>query len=565
MATPVDVISAIRTNTAEIGVAKQRLNEINDAVSSQLETNVEAVAKGTITGTDGRPTTPDAAKQVLSAELAEQTANQRRAQTVDFENYSNELLTAIKQQGAIALAKREEVQKINSSSNPLEHILGVFTIPFKAAEVADAEGIVQSKTQELAAVNQLMQSSARTTAEIQTRVTESTNASVSEALLHDQMGATARAKIQALQTNAHGIKEILNLNEQQLRNKIKEFDIGEAVEMRALRKAQIQSMIDARADSADAKSVREGAMDFINLALVANGKTELPDNQKALIADQLNKPGQAGELARSLFAKGLEITMAGGKVIQGSTPTEAAEFRQQIGYAPQNETEQNTLGIVQGLMTHSRLVQEAPNTKQGKQDAANLAVKQKLDTDENNISTDRNSLAKPITWATAAMSEAFLNNRLFKEVISPQITDNISTNAIEPVELFKRLTTAVKAKQGTIDEAVALYNSYATLSIQMNNDATGLTKLTGFQQTKFRVSLPLPKANTKLFNFPGTDTEVPGLKTAAKGLIGAAPSWAINVLNQHTSTPVDALSQPKLYDAFASYLSGELKEPAVTK
>ena len=65
-----------------------------------------------------------------------------------------------------------------------------------------------------------MQSGARTSAEIQTRVTEATNADLNEALLNDQKAAAAKAKIVALQTGASQIKEILGLSEQQLRNEI---------------------------------------------------------------------------------------------------------------------------------------------------------------------------------------------------------------------------------------------------------------------------------------------------------------------------------------------------------
>jgi len=547
------VIDAIRTNTAEIDQAKQQMTDIHSAVSEQLGTLAESTAKGTITGARGVPTTVDAEKQRMAADLAEQTANQQRANTVDFEQYSNELLGAIKEAGAQRDQKLKEIQDINTSSNPLEHILGVFTIPFKAVQAKDAANIAEARVQELAQVNQLMQSSAKTTAEIQTRVTESTNASVAEALAHDQLAAAAKARIFALQTGANQVKDILSMSEQQLRNKIKQFDIGEAMDMRAMRKAQMEQMMDIRKEAADSKQAAKLSIDSINYALISNGKDPIPEEQVPLIAQQLNKPGEFGDMLRTLFTQGTIARLSEGEFSQGSTPTEAAEFRNKIGYMPQTETERDTLAVVEGTMQSSPGVKEAKNNNERLQ-AANQAVKVKLSQDENNINTSPGSLAKPISWATMASSDAFRNNKLFRDVISPQITDNISTNAIEPTDLFKRLSTAVKNKQASIDEAVNFYNTFANQSILMNNHVSGLTKLTGLQQTKFVVHLPQPRLKQSLFKYPGAGTnyDIPGLSNIAN---------TANQFMPNVAEPVDALNQTRLYEAFTSYLSGELREP----
>lgn len=548
-----DVIGAIRTNTAEIDQAKQKLTDIHSAVSEQLGTLADSTEQGTIAGQNGQHTTVLAEKQRMSAELQAQTDNQRRATTVDFENYSNELLDSIKQQGAIRDQKLREIQDINTSSNPLTHIVGLFAVPFKAAQANDAANIAESKVQELAHVNQLMQSSAKTTAEIQTRVTADTNASVAEALAHDQIAAAAKAKIFALQTGAAQVKDILGLSEQQLRNKIKEFDIGEAMSMREMRKAQMQQMMDIRKEAADNKDAARLSIDSINYALVSNGKDPIPEDQVPLIAQQLNRPGEFGDMLRSLFTQGTIARLSDGQFTQGTTPTDAAEFRAKIGYMPQTETERDTLAVVEGTMQSSPAVKEAKNNAE-RLSAANNAVRAKLDQDQNNINTSPGSLAKPMSWVTMASSDAFRNNKLFKEIIAPQITDNISTNAIEPTELFKRLTTAVKNKQTNIDEAVKFYNTFANQSLLLNNQVSGLHKLTGLEQTKFVVHLPQPRVKQTMFKFPGSGTnlDIPGLSSIANSTKGFLPNVA---------EPVDALNQTRLYEAFTSYLSGELREP----
>lgn len=548
-----DVIGAIRTNTAEIDQAKQKLTDIHSAVSEQLGTLADSTEQGTISGQDGRHTTVLAEKQRMAAELQAQQDNQRRASTVDFENYSNELLSSIKEAGAQRDQKLKEIQAINTSSNPLEHIAGIFTIPFKAAQANDATNIAEAKVQELAHVNQLMQSSAKTTAEIQTKVTAETNASVAEALAHDQIAAAAKAKIFALQTGAAQVKDILGLSGQQLRNKIKEFDIGEAASMREMRKAQMEQMMDIRKAAAEDKQAARLSIDSINYALISNGKDPIPEDQVPLVAQQLNRPGEFGDTLRALFTQGTIGRLSADGFTQGSSPTEAAEFRSKIGYMPQTETERDTLAVVEGTMANSPGVKEAKDNAE-RVNAANAAVRAKLGQDETNINTSPGSLAKPMSWATMASSDAFRNNKLFKEVINPQITDNISTNAIEPVELFKRLTTAVKTKQASITEAVNFYNIFASQSLLLNNQVSGLHKLTGLEQTKFIVHLPQPRVKQTLFKFPGsgTNNDIPGLSNLANTTKGFLPNVA---------EPVDALNQTRLYEAFTSYLSGELREP----
>lgn len=560
------VIDAIRTNTAEIAQAKQKMTDIHSAVSEQLDTLSDSTAKGTITGARGIPTTVDAEKQRMAADLAEQTANQQRASTVDFEDYSNELLGAIKQAGAQRDQKLKEIQDINTSSNPLEHIAGLFTIPFKAVQAQDAANIADAKVQELAQVNQLMQSSAKTSAEIQTRVTESTNASVAEALAHDQLAAAAKARIFALQTGANQVKDILGMSEQQLRNKVKEFDIGEAMDMRAMRKAQMEQMMDIRKEAADSKNAAKLSIDSINYALISNGKDPIPEDQVPLIAQQLNRPGEFGDMLRSLFTQGTVARLSEGEFSQGSTPTEAMAFRDKIGFQPQSETERDTLAVVEGTMNSAPGFKEA-KTNAERVDAMNKAVSARLTQDENNINISPGSLAKPMSWATMASSDAFRNNKLFKEVIAPQITDNISTNAIEPTELFKRLTSAVKSKQATVDEAVNFYNTFANQSILLNNNVSGLHKFTGLKQTKFIVHLPQPgrmSGSLGVFKLSGVDPITDRATTALNKTLDFVPAAANAVKNTFRSQsvePVDALNPPRLYEAFTSYLAGELREP----
>jgi len=565
-----DVIGAIRTNTAEIDQAKQKMVDIHSAVSEQLGTLAESTAKGTITGTRGIPTTVDAEKQRMSADLAEQLANQQRAATVDFENYSNELLSSIKQAGAQRDQKLKEIQEINTSSNPLEHIAGIFTIPFKAVQAGDADAIAQAKVQELAQVNQLMQSSAKTTAEIQTRVTADTNASVAEALAHDQLAAAAKAKIFALQTGAAQVKDILGMSEQQLRNKIKEFDIGEAADMRAMRKAQMDQMMDIRKTAAEDKQAARLSIDSINYALISNGKDPIPEEQVPLIAQQLNKPGEFGDMLRGLFTQGTIARLSEGEFSQGSTPTEAMAFRDKIGFTPKSEPERDTLAVIEGTMNSAPGFKEAKNNAE-RVDAMNKAVSARLNQDENNINIAPGSLAKPMSWATMAASDAFRNNKLFKEVISPQITDNISTNAIEPTELFKRLTTAVKGKQASIDEAVNFYNTFANQSLLLNNNVSGLHKFTGLKQTKFVVHLPQParkSGSLGVFKLSGFDPISDRATTALNrtlDLVPAARNQLKESFKSQSIEPVDALNQSKLYEAFTSYLSNELREPTPSK
>jgi hypothetical protein len=118
--------------------------------------------------------------QKKAGELEAQNTKQRLANTVDYERASNDLLRVISQQGDVELAKYREIEAINSSSNPLVHIAGMFTIPFKAAQAQSAAATGDAAYRTLASLNELIQSSARTTDEISTKLTEASNASLTE-------------------------------------------------------------------------------------------------------------------------------------------------------------------------------------------------------------------------------------------------------------------------------------------------------------------------------------------------------------------------------------------------
>lgn len=540
-----DLNKQIDANTAEIEAAKTKLSEIHEIIGTQLDINAEATAGGTITGPDGRPTTPAVAAQKASAELGLQAASQRRAETINYEDYSNELLAHIQQQGQ---ARREYEAKIDQTNNGgiLDQVLGLVTIPYYATKAENARTAERNAVNELAAVNELMQSGARTSAEIQTRVTEATNADLNEALLNDQKAAAARAKIVALQTGASQIKEILGLNEQQLRNEIKKFEIGEAMDMRALRKAQIEQMMAMRDHMLQDKEVKKNAIEFINYALTQNGKDPITEEHTAGILDQLNKPGAAGEMLRELYSQGLLGALSGDKFMQGGTPVDAAAFREKINYIPTTATERDILATVEGIMRTSKPVLEAKSMSE-KIMAGNGAVTDKLEIDQTDITTAQNSLTKPISWTTLSHSQALTNSRVYREILAPQITENIAADPIEPSDLFKRLGAAIKANKLSIDEAVDFTQMYAGMSIHVNN--IGLRKLTGLEQTKFIAKLPQPRFNTKLFTFPTTPVDIPLVNPTLKSMLP--------MMNES----VDFMSKNRLYDAYASYLSGQLREP----
>ena len=540
-----DLNRQIDANTAEIEAAKTKLSEIHEIIGTQLDVNAEATAGGTITGPDGRPTTPAVAAQKASAELGLQAANQRRAETINYEDYSNELLAHIQQQGQ---ARREYEAKIDQANNGgiLDQVLGLVTIPYYATKAENARTAERNAVQELAAANELMQSGARTSAEIQTRVTEATNADLNEALLNDQKAAAAKAKIVALQTGASQIKEILGLSDQQLRNEIKKFEIGEAMDMRALRKAQIEQMMAMRDHMLQDREVKKNAIEFINYALTQNGKDPIAEDHTAGILDQLNKPGAAGEMLRELYSQGLLGALSGDKFMQGGTPVDAAAFREKINYMPTTATERDILATVEGIMRTSKPVLEAKSMGE-KIMAGNGAVTDKLELDQTDITTAQNSLTRPISWTTLSHSQALTNSRVYREILAPQITENIAADPIEPSDLFKRLGAAIKLNKISINEAVDFTQMYAYTSMNVNN--VGLRKLTGLEQTKFIAKLPQPRFNTKLFTFPTTPVDIPLVNPTLKSMLP--------MMNES----VDFMNKNRLYDAYASYLSGQLREP----
>lgn len=554
------VFEALKSNTAEIEAAKQKVIDINGAMSKSFDELTDAEAGGTVVGPRGVPTTVMAEKQQLSADIAEEAANAARASTINYEQHSNDLLGQIKELSSSRDQKLAEINAINSSSNPLEHIMGIVTIPFKAAQAQGLTAAADAKAKELETVNQLMHSSARVTASIQTRVTEETAASLAEALASDQKIAAIKTRIMAQQTNSKNITDVLNMSGQQLANKVNEFNIGEAMDMRNLRKAQIQQMMDMRAEAAKDRKVSDMAFELINSSLMSNGKAPLQEELRDTIGHQLNRPGPAGDMLRELYANGVQTAANNGVPQQGANPVEAAMFREKIGgYKPTTEPERETLELVEYAMATDKAVAMATKPAERMQ-AMNDAVRKKLEADQMDINTNPDSLAKPISWATMSASEAFRNNRLYKEIISPQITDNIASQAADPKEFFKRIATAVKNKQATINEAEELYGNYVNASILTNNQASGLQKLTGYRQEKFMVKLPQPRMATRnLVNWPGTDTSA-GLTSSVEAGINK-----FKTILPHNLVLIDGTNKAQRLEAFAAYISGELKEPTQDK
>lgn len=558
------VIETLRASTQEIAEAKARTEEINKASEQEYNTLSEATAKGTLSGPGGVPTTVKVEAQKRAGDLEAQAANQRMAETVDYANRSNELLQVINQAGSREVAKRAEIEAIRTSSNPLTQIVGAFTIPFKADSARSSANLRRAASETLSDINQSMQSSARTSAEIATRVTEATNADLNEALAHDQIAAASKAKIMALASNAHNIKGILDMSAHQVNNKVKEFEIGEAVSVRALRKAQTEQIMEMRDAAQKDKEAGKLAIDSINHALLKNNKTAIPVDQEVSVLKELSAKTGLGDMLRNLYEQGLKAKISGGKFAQADTPAEAAEARVNMAYTPANIVEQEMLGVVDDLLINSPGVKGAKNLAERKE-AGNLAVSDRLARDQENITTDKNSLAKPMSWETMAKSAAFATDPIFKNIIAPQITDNISKDAIDPQDLFKRLDAAVTNKQATIDQVVQFHKLYAGQSLLLNNDLA-LRKLTGLEQTKFIAKVALPRYRTALFHPSSLGiSETPGTRVGevAVTTLNLFPSVIdmVSGLLPHTLESVDMLNDARLYDAYTASQANKLREP----
>lgn len=554
MADSSNPIAALRVNTQEIQDTKKQLVDINAAMQSELSTAASATEQGTTISSKGVRTTPLAIKQEMMADLQAQKANQDRASAINYEQLSVGLLDQIVTEGKKADAKIAEVEAINNGGF-IDQVAGLFTIPFKQAEIETAQARQANASSTLAQVNQHMQASSKTTAEIQTRLTEGTIESMSSAIEADTRAEAARIRADGLYKQSTHVLQVANLSGEQLRNKVKEYDILVNEEQRAFMNEQ-RALNRRQFDKELKEEKLTGQLyDLVNLGLQANGKQPLPESQRELMKSQLNRTGPMGDSLRELAFQGQTILTAGGKVVQGSTPTEAAQFRQKINYEPATNEERNTLEIVQAQFG-SQAVLEAKGA--AKVEAANKAVLDKLNADQSNISGAPDSLAKPATWATLATSEGIRNHRVWKEVISPTITDNISTNYAEPKEMYTRLVGAVTSGKANINEAADLYTKYAVYSVEMNNVASGLEKLTGFKQSKFIARLPQPASGVIPFLAAGADDTInaflnPLTLQTARGLSN------VSQLVPSGSAPVNGLDKTAVTNAMSKTVAEQLR------
>src|SRR6185312_2960845 len=318
----------------------------------------------------------------------------------------------------------------------------------------------------LAAVNQLMQASSKTSSEIQEAKTLDSINSQTEALANDARVRAIGTKIEALKTNADGIGKVMNMSQQQLQNSVNEYNIKAQEEQRAFQREARDRLKAADLKEAKNEKITDSLFDLANQARLANGMQPFAEKDKDLIKSQMNASGPVGDNLRQLIAMGMDIS-ATGKVVQGTNPVEAADFRAKIGYQPTTPTEEKILGIQQQVWSADKAIKEA-KTKQDKIIAANESVLKKIQSDQSNVTASASSLTPPVSWSTLGASAAIKKNRLWNEVIGPQITDNIATQAIEPTDMYNRLVGVVVSGKGTINEAAQFYNQYANLSVGVN-------------------------------------------------------------------------------------------------
>lgn len=546
-----NVIEVLRGSTQEIEAAKSRIKSLAEQADTASGELTEATAKGTVQGTQGLPTSVAADAQRRAGELEAQTRNQRLANTANYEEVSNKLMAVISGQREKELAKLSEIDAINNSSNPLDHILGLVTIPFKAAQAQSSAAVGEAAAKGLAELNAAMQSSAKTSQEISTKLTEASNADLTEALTKDREAAAARMKLQALVTSAHNVRNVLELSAQQVNNKVREFEIGEAQSMRELRRAQIEQIMEQREYLKEEKQARALAIDSINYALAKNNKAPIPTDQEVSVLRALESKSPLGEMMRNLHQQGLLARVSEDKFAQGNTPAEALQARTALGYMPVDHVEQEMLGTVDSLLLSAPEV-KAAKTEAQKIDAGNMAVRNKLSQDQESITTEPGSLAKPITWETMSKSAAFKSDPVFTKVIAPQITDNIAKDYIAPNDLFKRLNAAVSQKQISIADAARFQHTYANMSMLLNNELA-LRKLTGLEQTKFIAKIELPRVRTPRF----------GLDSAGGFLGVSIPGAALIDLGKsllpYTLESIDHTNEAQLIEAFTAVQANTLR------
>lgn len=560
MADVASAMEAIRTNTEQIAETKSKLQDVHEALGSELALQADLQGQGTVAGPKGERTTPEGIKQEMQAELEAQNANQKRAQSIDYENASLDLLGTIIKTGKEKQKHLDRMQEIAGSSF-IDQIIADFTDPHVKEQAAIAGEQQDAAAGTLAKVNQAMQQSAKTTAEVQTKITGTVIDKMQQSLAIDASLKASQLKIESLKTGAAMVAEISNLNAKELQNSLKQYEIGMNAEQMALQRKQFELSQEhlKRQLEKDAKEGRmeEAGFKLINLGLAGNGKTPFPETQKELIQAQMKASGPVGDQLRSLMFQGQTIGTSGGQVVQGSTPAEAAEFRANINYTPTTSSEQKVLEIVNGV-AGSPAVQEA-KSKAAQILAYNEGVAKKLDQDQSNISTDENSLAPPATWANLATSKAIIENNVWRDVIAPTITDNISTNPAAPADMYKRLVAGISAGKTNINEASNFFKLYAEYSRQLNNANSGLEKLTGLKQTKFIAKLPQPSTGFVSFLAKGTDKVINAHLNPVTQLAGITNPSGVADFVPLSSKTVNGLDPVAIANAMALSVAGAIK------
>lgn len=497
-----DIYSALKNNQQQAAQAASGLSDIYLQISSIADELVNTAQAGLI---QGETKESFAAKEIGALEL--QNKKQQFSQSLNngegFEAFNarltQQLVEAVNQRNTAAEIVRQK-ESVGLFDDPLGFLFNQLTIDDDYAALKGADQKVQAASSGLQAINAQMQHTSQTFNEYAiTRTAAATDSKIA-AFEQELKAKGLGARIQALQTNAHGIEAVFRMNEQQLDAAFKLHQIAVADENRAearddrtLRKMMLQEKLQELQDKEEGKQFkvqairyaleREGTPTEIAAAQVNTG------NVDRLLTDAVTKKRYG-----TLYELGTDALANNGVVRYGNSPTEVLMTMQSLKLQPRNEV-QKTLVDLAFNADKAAAMQAGKDMNARVASSSELYVKT-LKAKQSAIDPKDGSnpyQAPPLS--VLAQSEAVKNSALYQKVFAPQIAAGVQdTN--DATQITNQAIAAAKAGTITFAELDYGLKNFYSAAVRLNSEQNQYEKFGAPDQIAFRAKLPIAGPNT---------------------------------------------------------------------
>lgn len=462
-----------------------QVESLLDTITAESQKLLEAETTGPqiLPGTGGK--TKAMIMQEQQANLIAQSQVREVAAAADWENMSvqfgQELATTMQQKRDIT-AKIAKDASVSFWDDPLTAIANAFTLPWDEQNLSALEQREATLKKTMDNAHNHVQQSAVTADKIKESITKETLADQAAALANLQNQMAIAAKMKAARTGIDSVKEIMQMNEQQVNLYTKEVQLRNSEEQMAMARRredrQLQIFDKQLAEMKDREEADKTYLGFINAALENEGKKPLN------IKDFKYYKQTSAQYLDTLAKHGMKIaTSPDGRVTAGNTIDDRINYLNVIDWKPATP-QQEAVMLMQGEAKN--LVPPTITDKKEKADEANKLFAKDFENKQVNI-REGSIFAAPSLGIFAQSKLA--QNPLWQKYIAPTITAENENTPVTPEFIRRTIAKAMFEEDPTrrvsSTEASEFAAAIFSQAMHINNQVHDFKKLAGREQTRY--------------------------------------------------------------------------------